>query len=233
MRTVADAIQTARSAKRAALAHGFQSQASQIVPKQMLMTAISATVSTTAFAESLCPLLHGVLLRTRSKDEADRKLGQISPWLESTILANLGFAVKLTQFWNEPIMPAFRKEIHIRGSEMSVTPSSIAGQMNQGRQSPPPTKLLTVRELCEVFRVTPGWAARREPKERPLILCLLRFGAVGFASIRTRFPPIYESHERHRPGATLDSPDGSAPIQRKGACTIEKQASSDRQYPVA
>lgn len=62
--------------------------------------------------QSLCPLLHGVLLRTRSKDEADRKLGQISPWLESTILANLGFAVNLTEFWNEPIMPAFRKEIH-------------------------------------------------------------------------------------------------------------------------
>jgi hypothetical protein len=34
------------------------------------------------------------------------------PWLESTIVAILGFAVNLTEFWKEPIMPAFRKEMH-------------------------------------------------------------------------------------------------------------------------
>ena len=52
-RTIADAIQTARCARRPALARGFQPLACQIAPKQMLTTGISATVSTTTFANLL------------------------------------------------------------------------------------------------------------------------------------------------------------------------------------
>jgi hypothetical protein len=61
--------------------------------------------------QSLLPILHGVLLRTRCKDGAYRKVGQIWPWLDSRFGANFGFAVNLTEFWKKPIMPAFGKEI--------------------------------------------------------------------------------------------------------------------------
>ena len=72
---------------------------------------------------------------------------------------------------------------------MSVIPSQTNGPEGVARPHEP-QRLMTVRELCAAFSISPGWVYKRT-KEGPLILCLLfASGAVGFASIRPRFPPI-------------------------------------------
>ncbi len=105
---------------------------------------------------------------------------------------------------------------------MSATPSSIAGQMNEGGDFAP-TKLLTVRELCEVFRVTPGWVYTRTKKDAIDPLPVVRFGVRGIRFDSHKISTYIRMHERHRLNATLESPSGSAPIQGKGHFKMKRK----------
>ena len=105
---------------------------------------------------------------------------------------------------------------------MSVTPSSIAGLMNEGGHLAL-TRLLTARELCEVFRVTPGWVYTRTKKDAVDPLPVVRFGARGIRFDPSKISTYMRMHERHHIGATLESPSGSAPIQGKGHFKLKRK----------
>jgi len=98
---------------------------------------------------------------------------------------------------------------------MSVNPSSIAGQVNEDGHFAP-RKLLSVRELCELFRVTPGWVYTRTKKDAIDPLPVVRFGVRGIRFDPFQISTYMRKHERHHVGATLESPSGSAPIEGKG-----------------
>ena len=105
---------------------------------------------------------------------------------------------------------------------MSVTPSSIAGPMNEGSHFAL-RKLLTARELCEVFRVTPGWVYTRTKKDAIDPLPVVRFGVRGIRFDPYKISTYIRMHERHRLSATLESPSGSAPIQGKGHFKLKRK----------
>ena len=77
-------------------------------------------------------------------------------------------------------------------------------------------QLLTVSQLCDFLRVSPGWVYQRTMKSCLEPLPVVRFGA---RSIRFELEQVFHyihKHERHWAGARLESSDGSAPINGKG-----------------
>jgi hypothetical protein len=85
------------------------------------------------------------------------------------------------------------------------------------------TRLLTARELCEVFWVTPGWVCTLTKKNAVDPLPVVRFGACGIRFDPSEISTYMRMHERHHIGATLESPSESAPIQGKGHFKLKRK----------
>src|SRR5260370_16593735 len=94
---------------------------------------------------------------------------------------------------------------------MSVTPSFIAERVDEDRPLKPP-KLLTARELCEAFGVTPGWVYTRTKKDSIDPLPVVRFGLRGIRFDPYKISTYIRVRKRHPPIFTLESPIESPPI---------------------
>lgn len=119
-------------------------------------------------------------------------------------------------------MPAFGKAIPRTQSDMSITPSSVDALGDQGGHSVP-TTLLTAQELCDVFRVTPGWVYTRTKKDAIDPLPVVRFGSRGIRFDIHKISTYIRQHERHPVSATLGLPSGSAPIEGKGHFKLKRK----------
>jgi site-specific recombinase XerC len=105
---------------------------------------------------------------------------------------------------------------------MCVTPLPITEQKNE--IAPPGLpKLLTARELCEVFGVTPGWVYTRTKKDAIDPLPVVRFGVRGIRFNPHKISTYMRQRERHPVSATLESPSGSAPIEGKGHFKLKRK----------
>jgi len=105
---------------------------------------------------------------------------------------------------------------------MSIIPTSVDTRSNQGGHSVP-TKLLTAGELCEMFRVTPGWVYTRTKKDAIDPLPVVRFGSRGIRFDFHKISAYIRQHERHPVSATLELPSGSAPIEGKGHFKLKRK----------
>ena len=119
-------------------------------------------------------------------------------------------------------MPASGKPIHRIQSEMRTFPIPNTAPGDEGR-AVGPTKLLTVRDLCEVFGVTPGWVYTRTKKDAIDPLPVVRLGLRGIRFDRDKISTYIRQRERYPVGATLESPSGSAPIEGKGHFKLKRQ----------
>lgn len=98
---------------------------------------------------------------------------------------------------------------------MDSIPDRNREQEIPARPSGPP-RLLTVSELCSLFGVTPGWVYKRTKKDAVDPLPVVRLGVRGIRFNPYQISTYIRARERHRLGATLDLPDGSAPTKEKG-----------------
>jgi integrase/predicted DNA-binding transcriptional regulator AlpA len=98
---------------------------------------------------------------------------------------------------------------------MDSIPSKI-GQQGTAGAPLGPHRLMTSSELCALIGVTPGWVYRRTRKDAIDPLPVVRLGVRGIRFNPAQISTYLRSRERHRPGATLDLPDGSAPNKGRG-----------------
>ena len=118
-------------------------------------------------------------------------------------------------------MPAFGKEIP-EDIERDERDSVIAERVDEDRPLKPP-KLLTARELCATFGVTPGWVYTRTKKDAIDPLPVVRFGLRGIRFDPYKISTYIRVRERHPVSATLESPSGSAPIEGKGHFKLKRK----------
>jgi hypothetical protein len=97
----------------------------------------------------------------------------------------------------------------------SLAPSQLETQASGSRPFGP-RQLLTAADLCAAIGVTPGWVYTRTKKGAIDPLPVVRLGLRGIRFDPDKISFYIRARERHRPGATLDSSDGIAPINGKG-----------------
>ena len=85
-----------------------------------------------------------------------------------------------------------------------------------------PSRLLKVRDLCEIFGVSPGWVYTRTKKHAIDPLPVVRLGLRGVRFDPDKISTYIRQRERHPVGATLESSSGSAPIAGKGHFKLKR-----------
>jgi integrase/predicted DNA-binding transcriptional regulator AlpA len=105
---------------------------------------------------------------------------------------------------------------------MSVIPSQTNGPEGVGRPLEP-QRLMTVRELCAAFSISPGWVYKRTKRGAADPLPVVRLGRCGIRFDPAKISTYIRSRERHRPSATLDSSDGIARVSGKGHYTLTRK----------